>query len=73
MPTHEEQVAEYRRQWDYPTHHTEDALLLARYINRVCASAMRNDDMNDEDRDAVYLLLEKSTMLLSIINLTVKT
>ena len=73
VPTHAEQVAEYRRQWNYPIENLEDGLLLTKYISRVCASAMRNDNMDDEDRDAVYLLLEKSSILLSIINLTMKT
>lgn len=74
ISTMSQRLSEARRQWNYPAEsgNTEDTLLLVKYINRVCACAMRCEEMNDDDRDAVNLLLSKSTILCDIISFSDK-
>lgn len=73
IPTRDQRLAELRRQWNYPTEsgNADDALLLIRYVNLVCACAMRCEEMNDDDRDAVNLLLNKAAILCNIVTYTV--
>lgn len=69
IPTREQMLAEAQRQWNYTAQegHQEDTLLHIKYIARVCACAMRCEEMSDEDRDAVYLLLSQSSILCDVL------
>lgn len=74
IPTRAHLLAEARRQWNTPAEsgNTEDTLLLLKYTMRVCACAMHCDHLSDDDRDAVYLLLDKAAILCDIVSFTEK-
>ena len=70
--TEKKQLIDARNQWNYPAApgNKDEALLRIEYTMRVCACAMRCNELSDDDRDAIFLMLQQATTLCRIVNLS---